>query len=57
MKTKTTNSGLKVKANLQAGGLNSGSNHNQSGLRVQVSLKAGALIVGSRNHNARLLAL
>jgi hypothetical protein len=57
MKTKTTNSGLKVKANVKAGGFwMNGANHNHSGLKVRAGVKAGAFIC-QKNHNARLLAV
>jgi hypothetical protein len=55
MKTKTTNSGIKVKANVKAGGI-SLNNHNQSGLRVRAGVKAGSMI-SVKNHNGQMLAL
>jgi hypothetical protein len=56
MKTKTTKtSGLKVTANVKAGGLPA-RNHNQAALRVKSGIKAGPMIA-VRNHNLRLLAL
>ena len=55
MKTKTTKtSGLKVTANVKAGGLNSNPNHTRAGLRVRAGITAGSLIA-AKNHNARLL--
>jgi hypothetical protein len=53
MKTKTTNSGLKVKANVKAGGFKD--NHNGSALRVTTGLKAGGIY--KCNHTARLFAI
>jgi len=56
MKTKTTKtSGIKVTANVKAGGLCPWqSNHNQQGLKVRAGVKAG-LLIALRNHNSRLL--
>ena len=42
MKTKTTNSGLKVKANVKAGGMHT-INHNSLGLHVRTAVKAGGM--------------
>jgi hypothetical protein len=57
MKTKTTNSGLKVKANVKAGGFKD--NHNGSalrvskaGLKVKANVKAGGF---KDNHNGSAL--
>lgn len=56
MKTKTIKtSGIKVTANVKAGGLGLG-NHNRTGLRVRSEIRAGSMI-SVRNHNVRLLAL
>jgi hypothetical protein len=56
MKTKTTKtSGIKVTANVKAGGLGT-QNHNQNGLRVKAAIKAGSMI-RVRNHNLRLLSV
>jgi hypothetical protein len=55
MKTKTTNSGLKVKANIKAGGIDL-RNHNRTGLRIKAGIKGGSMI-SVKNHNANLLAL
>jgi hypothetical protein len=45
MKT-TTKTGLKIKTNVKAGGLNI--NHNRAGLKVKTSVKAGGLNI---NHS------
>ncbi len=55
MKTKTTNSGIKVKANVKAGGMNL--NHSSKGLRVTAGLKAGAMTPMRPNHNSIALVL
>jgi hypothetical protein len=56
MKTKTTKtSGIKVTANVKAGGLGS-QNHNQAGLRVKAAIKAGSMI-SVKNHSLMLLAI
>ena len=43
MKTKTI-SGIKVKANVKAGGLGN-SNHTRAGLKVRVGVKAGEIVI------------
>ena len=54
MKTTTKNTGIKVTANVKAGGLNS--NHNSAGLRVKAGLKAGMTEL-RHNHSAQLLGV
>jgi hypothetical protein len=53
MKTTTKNSGIKVNANIKAGGLGSG-NHNRSGIKVRAAIKAGEML--QANHNQRPLS-
>ena len=55
MKTKTTNSGIKVKASVKAGGFQF--NHNAFGLRIKAGLKGGAMLPLRPNHSLRLLTL
>jgi hypothetical protein len=55
MKTIKKISGMKVKANVKAGGLKT-DNHNRSALRVRSNIKAGTP-VRLTNHNRRLLVL
>ena len=52
MKTKT-NSGIKVKATIKAGGLKE--NHVRTGLKVATGLKAGGQL--RNNHSVRVLAV
>ena len=54
MKNIQTNSGLKVKAGVKAGGLNS-VNHTRGALKVRSAVKAGGL--STINHNRAALAL
>ena len=57
MKTKTTKTGLKVKANVKAGGISPYIvNHSRLGLKVRAGVKAGSQIA-LKNHNGRLLAV
>lgn len=57
MKT-NSNSGLKVKTAIKAGGLgNPGCNHSRSGLKVKTSIKAGSGIDPQPNHNRLLLSV
>jgi hypothetical protein len=51
MKT-ITKAGLKIRANIKAGGL--GGNHNRAGLRVKAAMKAGGL---GGNHNRSALRI
>ena len=53
MKTIQTNSGLKVKAGVKAGGLNM--NHTRGALKVRAGVKAGGL--WTINHSRGALAL
>jgi hypothetical protein len=53
MKT-TIKTGLKVRANVKAGGFGSG-NHTRGGLKVSTSLKAGFACV--KNHSVRPFAI
>ena len=55
MKTKTTNSGLKVKANVKAGGLG-WNNHNRTGIKIKAGIKAGSMIA-VKNHNRQLISI
>jgi hypothetical protein len=56
MKTKTTKtSGIKVTANVKAGGLTW--NHTRAGLKVRVGLKAGTTLPMRPNHNAVALTV
>jgi hypothetical protein len=53
MKTTTKNTGIKVKANVKAGGFKD--NHNKTGLKVLSNLKAGGIY--KSNHSPRVLSL
>ena len=53
MKTIQTNSGLKVKASVKAGGL---PNHNRGGLRVKAGVKAGGLVAQPQPRRPRVKA-
>ena len=55
MKTTKKTSGIKVTANVKAGGLPA-RNHNRSGLRVRTAVKAGPMI-SVKNHNRQMLVL
>ena len=52
MKCIQANSGLKLKADVRAGGITP-LNHNRRGLRVKAGLKAGGMV--PLNHNRRAL--
>ena len=54
MKKTTKNTGIKVTANVKAGGLPF-VNHSRTGLKVKSALRAGAIVY--RNHSANLLRL
>ena len=54
MKNIQTNSGLKVKAGVKAGGLTS-VNHTRGALKVRAAVKAGGL--STVNHNGMILAI
>ena len=53
MKTTSSNSGLKVKTSIKAGGL--GLNHNRTALKVRSNIRGGYTC--SPNHNASLIRL
>jgi len=56
MKTKTTKtSGIKVTANVKAGGIDL-RNHNRTALRIKAGIKGGSMI-SVKNHSTNLLAL
>jgi hypothetical protein len=46
MKTTKTTAGIKVKANVKAGGLGTG-NHNRPGLKVRAAIKAGEILLAN----------
>ena len=52
MKTNKKISGIKVKANVKAGGLPN-RNHSRAGIKVRAGVKAGEILL--TNHSARLL--
>jgi hypothetical protein len=56
MKTTKTNSGIKVTANVKAGGLPH-MNHSRGGLRVKAGLKAGATTPMRPNHSTSALTV
>ena len=56
MKTNKKNTGIKVSANVKAGGMPFLGNHNTRGLKVLSNIKAGTFIV-QQNHNRRMSAL
>jgi hypothetical protein len=53
MKTKTI-SGIKVKANVKAGGFDN-KNHSRAGMKVRAGVKAGEIL--HANHSARVLQI